>query len=87
MTFISYGLPADVQSDSTSESHFEPRSIFISHYPCPKDGEQAKQLEEFTKYLRQYDYTVISIVLRKSSSVAVSISIKKSTSEKRKPSW
>lgn len=35
-----------------------PKSVFISHYPCPRDGEQAKQLDDLTKYLRQYDYTV-----------------------------
>jgi hypothetical protein len=40
------------------DSQFVPKSIFISHYPCPKDGEQAKQLDDLTTYLRQYDYTV-----------------------------
>lgn len=49
---------ADIQHDSTSESHFEPNSIFISHYPCPKDGEQARHLDELTEYLRSYGYTV-----------------------------
>ena len=49
---------ADIQHDSTSESHFEPKSIFISHYPCPKDGEQARHLDELTEYLRSYGYTV-----------------------------
>ena len=51
-------LPADVHPDSTTEPHFEPESVFISHYPCPKDGEQARQLEELTQYLRLYGYTV-----------------------------
>ena len=51
-------LPADIQADSMLESHFEPKSVFISHYPCPKNSEQARHLDELTEYLRSYGYTV-----------------------------
>ena len=35
-----------------------PKSVYISYYPCPKDGKQVKQLDNLTNFLRQYDYTV-----------------------------
>ena len=35
-----------------------PKSVYISHYPCPKDGKQAKQLDDLTTHLRQYGYNI-----------------------------
>ena len=35
-----------------------PKSVYISYYPCPRDGEQAKQLDNLTSFLRQFGYTV-----------------------------
>ena len=51
-------IPVDVQSGSTLESDFVPKSVYISHYPCPRDGKQAKQLDDLTSYLRQHSYNV-----------------------------
>ena len=51
-------IPVDVRSGSTLESHFVPKSIYISHYPCPRDGKQAKQLDDLTNHLRQHGYSV-----------------------------
>ena len=35
-----------------------PKSVYISHCPCSRDGKQAKQLDDLANFLRQYDYTV-----------------------------
>ena len=47
----------DVPSDSAGESHFVPKSIFISHYPKESD-QTMKQLDDLTRYLMEHNYTV-----------------------------